>query len=90
MITRGTIGDADGDIAAVVYARRDRPDLLLHAFARHLTETGCRTCGLVQFRDRSKDRSLCRVMVLDRWQVVDFNREHRGAGDDQCRLDAIR
>jgi hypothetical protein len=33
MTMRGTIADADGDIAAVVYAKRDRPDLVLRAFA---------------------------------------------------------
>jgi len=83
---RGTIADAEGDIAALVYASKDRPDLVLHAFARHLADTGRRVCGLVQFRDRSRGKSRCRVMSLDDWQVTEFVRKPGEAAE--CRLDA--
>jgi len=81
-----TIGDADGDIAALVYAGADRPDLVLCAFARRLTDAGRRVCGVVQLRDGSCGGSPGRVLVLDGWQVIDVGRKHRAAGD--CRLDA--
>jgi hypothetical protein len=81
---RGTIADAEGDIAALVYAGGDRPDLVLYAFARHLADAGRRVCGLVQFRDRARGRSPCRVMSLGDWQVTEFARRDDPAG---CRLD---
>jgi len=87
MTARRTIADADGEIAALVYAGRDRPDLVLCGFARHLADVGRRMCGLVQFRDRSREGLPGRVMVLDRWQVVDVGRRHDEPGA-QCRLDA--
>jgi uncharacterized protein DUF2478 len=82
---RGTIADAEGDIAALVYASNDRPDLVLYAFARQLAEAGRRVCGLVQFRDRSRSGSPCRVMSLDSWQVTEFARKDGDAAG--CRLD---
>jgi predicted amino acid dehydrogenase len=84
------IADADGDIAALVYASGDRPDQVLYAFARHLTDGGRRVCGLVQLRDRSCDGSPCSVIVLDSWKVVDFIRvrAQEAAEEVQCRLDA--
>ena len=88
MATQGTIAHADGDIAALVYASQDRPDLVLWAFARHLADAGGRVSGLIQFRDRPADSSPCRLMVLDSWQMVDVARQHDAAGDDHCRLDA--
>ena len=40
MSTQGTIADAEGDIAALVYASGDRPDLVLRDFAKHLAGAG--------------------------------------------------
>jgi hypothetical protein len=80
------LDDADADIAALVYASGDRPDLVLCAFARHLADTGRRPCGLVQLRDRSGDEASRKVMVLDSWQVVDAARKHDGG--DRCSLDS--
>ena len=71
MTTQGTIADAEGDIAALVYSSDDRPDLVLCDFARHVADSGRRVCGLVQLRDRASEESRSRVMVLDSWQVVD-------------------
>ena len=88
MTTRGTIADADGEIAALVYSGRDRPDLILCAFAKILAHAGRRVCGLVQLRDRSRDRWPCKVMVLDTWQMVDVSRPRDAAEDIHCRLDA--
>jgi Protein of unknown function (DUF2478) len=82
---RGTIADAEGDIAALVYASKDRPDLVLYAFARRLADAGRRVCGLVQFRDRSRGRSPYRVISLDNWHVTEFARKDGDAAD--CRLD---
>jgi hypothetical protein len=83
-----TIADADADIAALVYASGDRPDVVLCVFARHLAETGRRPCGLVQLRDRSGDETSRKVMVLDDWQVVDAANKHDSAGGDHCSLDS--
>src|SRR5262245_10306953 len=88
MTTRGTITDAGGDIAALVYESQDRPDLVLCAFARHLADVGQRLCGLIQFRDRPPDRSACRLMVLEGWHMVEIARQHDGVDDHHCRLDA--
>jgi hypothetical protein len=84
-----TIADADADIAALVYASGDRPDLVLCAFARHLVDTGRRPCGLVQLRDRSGNDASRKVMVLDSWQVVDAANKHEGADGDRCSLDSL-
>ena len=70
MTTQGTIADAEGDIAALVYSSDDRPDLVLCNFARHLADSGRRVCGLVQLRDHASRKAPGRVMVLDSWQVV--------------------
>jgi hypothetical protein len=83
-----TIADAEADIAAVVYSLRDRPDLLLCAFARHVTNAGQRPCGLVQLRDHSGDNVARRVVVVDDWQVVDASSKPSGASDDRCSLDS--
>jgi Protein of unknown function (DUF2478) len=83
MATQGrTIADAEGDIAALVYASDGRPDLVLCDFARHLADSGRRVCGLVQLRDRASGEATGRVMVLESRQVVDIV----PAGG--CRLDA--
>ncbi len=74
MSAEGAIADADGDIAALVYASGDRPDLVLCEFARHLADNGQRACGLIQLRDRLFDETHRRVMVLDSGQVVDVAR----------------
>jgi hypothetical protein len=55
MTQQGMISDADGDIAALVYATGDRPDLVLLDFARHVSDSGRRIRGLIQFRDRPSD-----------------------------------
>ena len=88
MTKPGTIVDADGDIAALVYMSGDRPDHVLCAFARYLADSGRRICGLVQLRGPSSDGSRCSVMVLDSWQVVDFVRGQEAVREGQCRLDA--
>lgn len=87
MSTQGTIADADGDIAALVYTSADRPDLVLCEFARHLADTRQRVCGLIQLRDRSFDGTHRRVMVLDSWQVVDVARKSDVVGNSRCRFD---
>jgi hypothetical protein len=87
MSARRTIADADGEIAALIYAGHDRPDLVLCAFARHLADAGRRVCGLVQLRDCAPDGASARVMVLERWQVVDVV-PGRDAAGGPCRLDA--
>jgi hypothetical protein len=85
--TRATIADADGDIAALVYARSDRPDLVLCEFARYLADAGRRTCGLIQLRERPFDGAHRRVMVLDSWQVVDVARRNVPTQNGRCRFD---
>ena len=84
MTAPALITDADGDIAALVYSGRDRPDLVLCAFAEHLAASGRRLCGLVQFRDGSPGR----VMVLDSWQIAEVGRKNDPAETSNCRLDA--
>jgi nucleoside-triphosphatase THEP1 len=85
----GTIADAEGDIAALVYASEDRPDLVLRDFAKRLAGDGHRVCGLIQLRDRSIDATHGRVMVLDgrEMQVVEVARKDDIVGDSRCRLD---
>jgi Protein of unknown function (DUF2478) len=83
---QGMITDADGDIAALVYATGDRPDLVLLDFARHVSDSGRRICGLIQFRDRPSDDTR-RVMVLDAWTEVDVSHETSAAGGGHCRVD---
>jgi len=88
MSMREAIADADGDIAALVYANEDRPDLVLWAFARHLADTGRRPCGLVQLRNRARGGLHGRILVVDGWRVVDVASRHEGGGESHCRLDA--
>jgi Protein of unknown function (DUF2478) len=83
-----TISDATGDIAALVYAPSDRPDLVLCAFARQLTEAGRRVCGLVQLRDEASAGATGRVMVLDSGQVADVGSKHAADAGAHCRLDS--
>jgi hypothetical protein len=87
MSTQGTIADADGDIAALVYSGGDRPDLVLCDFARRLADAGQRVCGLIQFRDCLLGEAPRKVMVLDGWRVVDVARSNDVVGDSRCRLD---
>jgi nucleoside-triphosphatase THEP1 len=89
MSTQGMIADAEGDIAALVYASGDRPDLVLRDFAKRLAGDGHRVCGLIQLRDRSIDATHGRVMVLDgrEMQVVEVARKDDIVGDSRCRLD---
>jgi hypothetical protein len=88
MNTFETIGDATGDLAALVYSQSDRPDLVLCAFARHLADAGRRVCGLVQLRDEATGGTAGRVMVLDSWRVVDVGSKHAASGSAHCRLDS--
>jgi nucleoside-triphosphatase THEP1 len=85
----GMIADAEGDIAALVYATSDRPDLVLRDFAKRLAGDGHRVCGLIQLRGRSIDATHGRVMVLDgrEMQVVEVARKDDIVGDSRCRLD---
>jgi nucleoside-triphosphatase THEP1 len=87
MSAQGMIGDADGDIAALVYASGDSPDLVLRDFASRLTDAGHRVCGLIQLRDRAFDGTHRKVVVLDGWQVVDVARKDDVVGDSRCSLD---
>jgi hypothetical protein len=87
MSTQGTIADADGDIAALVYSGGDRPDLVLCDFARRLGDAGQRVCGLIQFRDCLLGEPHRKVVVLDGWRVVDVARRNDVVGDSRCRLD---
>jgi nucleoside-triphosphatase THEP1 len=89
MSMQGTIADADGDIAALVYASGDRPDLVLRDFAKRLADAGHRVCGLIQLRDQSTGATHGRVMVLDgqQVQVVEVARKDDIVGDSHCRLD---
>jgi nucleoside-triphosphatase THEP1 len=84
---QGMITDADGDIAALVYATGDRPDLVLLDFARHVSDSGRRICGLIQFRDRRSDDTRRRVMVLDAWTEVDVSHETSTVGGGHCHVD---
>jgi len=88
MTVQEALADADGDIAALVYTKEDRPDLVLWSFARHLADAGRRPCGLIQFRDRSRGGSPGRVLIVENWQVVDVANKRGATGDGQCRLDA--
>jgi len=87
MIRQGMISDADGDIAALVYAEGDRPDHVLLDFARQVSDSGRRICGLIQFRDRRSDDTRRRVMVLDTWTEVDVSHEQAAAGGHHCHVD---
>src|SRR5882757_9216447 len=87
MSTQGTIGDADGDIAALVYASGDSPDLVLCDFARRLTDAGQRVCGLIQLRERTTEDVPRKVVVLDGWQVVGVARKNDVVGGTRCSLD---
>jgi nucleoside-triphosphatase THEP1 len=85
--TQGTIGDAEGDIAALVYASDDSPDVVLCEFAKRLTEASQRVCGLVQLRERVSEGAPRKVVVLDGWQVVDVAPRNDVVGDTRCSLD---
>jgi hypothetical protein len=87
MSAQGMIADADGEIAALVYAIGDRPDLVLMDFARQVSDSGRRICGLIQFRDRSSEASRRRLMVLDGWREVDVGHENVAVGDSRCHID---
>ena len=45
MTRHGMISDAEGDIAALVYAAGDHPDQVLLDFARHVSDSGRRICS---------------------------------------------
>jgi hypothetical protein len=87
MTQYGMISDADGDIAALVYAAGDRPDLVLLDFARYVSDSGRRICGLIQFRDRPSDDTRRRVMILDAWAEVDVSHEISAVGGRHCHVD---
>jgi nucleoside-triphosphatase THEP1 len=87
MRTQGMIGDAEGDIAALVYVTGDSPDLVLCDFARRLTDAGQRVCGLIQLRERTSAAAPRKVVVLDGWQVVDVARKNDVVGETRCSLD---
>jgi hypothetical protein len=87
MSTQGTIADAGGEIAALVYTGRDRPDLVLCDFAKHLVESGQRVCGLIQLRGRPSGNAPRKLMVLDSWRIVDVANRDEAAGGVRCSLD---
>jgi hypothetical protein len=87
MMQQGMISDADGDIAALVYTAGDRPDQVLLDFARHVSDSGRRICGLIQFRDRPSDDARRRVMVLDAWTEVEVSHETSAVGGGPCHVD---
>jgi Protein of unknown function (DUF2478) len=86
MTAPAAINDADGDITALVYSCRDRPDLVLFAFAERLAASGRRLCGLIQFRNRFRDGAPGRVMVLDSWQIAEVGPKDDPAETSSCRL----
>src|SRR5262249_31604182 len=83
VMARTMLADADADIAALVYAPGERPDLVLRAFAQRVAQSGRKVSGLVQLRDR-RESAHRGVIVLDSWQAVDFDEKPEG----ECRLDA--
>jgi hypothetical protein len=62
---RRILDDADGDIAAVVYSRDERPDVVLCDFADRLRNDGRRVCGLVQLRGRRPGDGYRTLMALN-------------------------
>ncbi|HEX4553870.1 MAG TPA: DUF2478 domain-containing protein [Xanthobacteraceae bacterium] len=87
MSTQGPITDAGGEIAALVYTARDRPDLVLCDCAKHLVESGRRVCGLIQLRDRPPGDARRKLMDLDSWRIVDVARGDDAAGNVRCSVD---
>src|SRR5262245_35326321 len=85
--SHGTIGDAEGDIAALVYRSGDSPDVVLLDFARRLTAAGRKVCGLVQLREGVAAGAPRKVVVLDGWQVVDVASKNDPVGETRCSLD---
>jgi hypothetical protein len=85
MRSQGMIGDAEGDIAALVYRGGDSPDVVLCDFARRLTAAGRKVCGLVQLREGVLAGAPRKVVVLDGWQVVDV--APKNDGEARCSLD---
>jgi nucleoside-triphosphatase THEP1 len=83
------IGDAEGDIAALVYRSNDIPDVVLCDFARRLTAAGRRVCGLVQLREGVTAGAPRKVVVLDGWKVVDVATKTapKTDGETKCSLD---
>lgn len=77
---QGIIADADGDIAALVYATGDRPDLVLRDFAQHLTNRSKRICGLIQFRGPASHGFHRRVVTLDDWKLDEVAARPLGRG----------
>ena len=71
-----------------MYSLDDRPDSVLCAFARQLADAGRRVCGLVQLREENTGRTAGRVLVLDRWQVVDVASKHATPDVTSCRLNS--
>jgi hypothetical protein len=82
---RDSIGDAEGDIAALVYRSDDSPDVVLLDFARGLTAAGRKVCGLVQSREGVAPGAARKVVVLDGWQAVDV--APKNDGETRCSLD---
>ena len=88
MTQQGMISDADGDIAALVYATGDRPDLVLLDFARHVSDSGRRICGLIPVpRSPVRGYAPSHVMILDAWTEVDVSHETSAAGGGHCHVD---
>jgi len=87
------IADADGDIAALVYSYRDRPDLVLRTFSERLAAAGRRLSGLVQLRDTRHVGQCGRVLRLDTWEIAEvgnnLDRTPNGCRLDQCWLDEM-
>jgi hypothetical protein len=65
------LDDADGDIAALVYGKDERPDVVMCYFARHLEAAKMRACGLVQLRDHTHTDRCRKLVMLDDWSVLD-------------------
>src|SRR6266478_1750763 len=87
------IADADGDIAALVYSYRDRPDLVLRTFSERLAAAGRRLSGLVQLRDTRHVGQCGRVLRLDTWEIAEvgnnLDRTPNACRLDQCWLDEM-
>lgn len=84
----GVIGDTDGEIAALVYANHDRPDLVLYDFARDLIAGSRRVSGVIQFRDCQAGATRRSVMVLDGWRRVEIDRNAVGEDCNRCHIDS--
>jgi nucleoside-triphosphatase THEP1 len=82
------LDDADGDIAALVYSRDARPDVVLCDFATRLGHEGRRVCGLIQLRDRSQTSGDRTLMTLNDQRTLDVPLASSGVDAQRFHIDA--